>query len=467
MADSEEAQRAYAFALEVLHNEKRFGGGDLSLGEDALTRIPPEISQLEQVWRLVLHGEGITNVSPLSSLVGLQRLSIHCPGVTDISPLVGLAALQVLSLNRTGATDLSPLAGLHKLRRLYLNFSKAADLRPIANLSNLAANSACGLWFRDTPAAAQDKELRRISLIEDDHDRTTQTLAYLRTLPPWPEPLSWEVEAAEKDAPLSDPAFPLVPTSEGIALAAAPISAGEALDPVRLSLYGALSERVTDLIRIAGNMDEAALREACRLRDLLEPGLPDIDPLRVHLATEALRRVRAGLGDGADRDLVLAIDAVTDIGPGLTLDTKSVEIFLDRARRNRLERRSEAEEEAQIRLAESIGGSALAAPDLRDFAALIAEGGAENQFTALRPTLTKNWIVFVGSWAFAQAVGGPIGNAAYEHGLPWLVANADDILTVARYWGDPVLAWIAPILDRARHMVEAAQHIARQGRDRT
>jgi hypothetical protein len=44
------------------------------------------------------------------------------------------------------------------------------------------------LYFFDTPATAQDAELDRLAGILDHEYRTRDTLTYLKTLPPWPEP---------------------------------------------------------------------------------------------------------------------------------------------------------------------------------------------------------------------------------------------------------------------------------------
>ncbi|ETD87512.1 hypothetical protein U716_00710 [Rhodobacter capsulatus B6] len=45
-----------------------------------------------------------------------------------------------------------------------------------------------GVEFSDCEATRRDAELTRLSDIDDDTIRTRETLAYLNTLPPWPEP---------------------------------------------------------------------------------------------------------------------------------------------------------------------------------------------------------------------------------------------------------------------------------------
>lgn len=62
------------------------------------------------------------------------------------------------------------------------------DLRPVLRLKKIKAGSFGGLTFRDTPATAQDSELVRLAEISDSAARGRRTLAYLATLPIWPEP---------------------------------------------------------------------------------------------------------------------------------------------------------------------------------------------------------------------------------------------------------------------------------------
>ena len=299
--------------------------------------------------------------------------------------------------------------------------------------------------------------MQRLALIADDQQRWPETRAYLQTLPPWPQPLAGQDAPS---APAPDPALPLRSSAEGITLAAAPITGQEIDDPIRSTLHAALQGQVADLIRIAGNLDEATYRESCKLRDLLEPGLPAMNPLLVHLSIEALRRLRATASPEADRDYVLALDAVTATGPGLTLDTRPVQLFIERGQRNRLDHLVEANAEAQIRLANSIAASDLSAPDLQALARLAADVEVTDQFTAIRPTLARNFTLKAGIlFVLGTVAAGPLGGVG-DQAWGWLNANASDIRTLSVIWGEPFAAWIAPILDRAQQIVAGAKHMA-------
>ncbi|TAG28433.1 MAG: hypothetical protein EAZ40_03530, partial [Rhodobacterales bacterium] len=131
-------------------------------------------------------------------------------------------ALQSLWLTQTAVADLAPLANLTRLSDLVLDGSRASDLRPLRNLARLAEKplnalaQRSGLSFQNTPATANDTELARLAEIEDTETRARETLAYLNTLPPWPEPYTpkarpdgrppQQIGEAEPEIPASRPA---------------------------------------------------------------------------------------------------------------------------------------------------------------------------------------------------------------------------------------------------------------------
>ncbi len=365
-----------------------------------------------------------------------------------------IPGLRLLDLSNTAITDLSPLQGMTGLQTLALNQTGVTDLRPILGIERLVTSNAARLYFRETSAVLHDSGLLQLSGMNNAQTRTRATIAYLKTLPPWPEPLPWQVEAAP---PAPDSAVPLRSSEDGISLATSPITDAELDDPIRATLHAALQDQVTDLVRVSANIDDATYRQACKLRDLLDTGLATMNPLPVHLAIEALRRIRAKTLPGTDRDYLLALEVVIDTGPGLTLDTQQVQLFIDRAKRNRLERLAEVETDAQIRLAQSIADSDLTAPDLKKVAALAADDTAQDQFTAIRPTLLRNYTIAVGQFVLAGVLAGPLGDIG-SLALGWLVANAAEITSMSVMWGESFAAWIAPILDRAQQIIDGAKH---------
>jgi hypothetical protein len=176
----------------------------------ALTKIPPEIAQLPALWELdlrytqitdlaplaglvdisnlLLDGTQITDLAPLAGMVGMRSLSLTNTQVTDLTPLAGMVEMQRLWLDDTQITDLAPLAGMVQLQDLVLRGSQVVDLRPIARLQRLGTSGALGLDFANTPATAQDARLAELAQITDAKRRSQETLAYLRSLPPWVDP---------------------------------------------------------------------------------------------------------------------------------------------------------------------------------------------------------------------------------------------------------------------------------------
>lgn len=174
MADGSAADAAYEAALREIERVRKEGGTVLDLSGDAfsqLDRIPPEVATISR----------------------LTSLELDHTKVRSLEPLRDATALEHLSLTNTQVSDISPLREMTALRRLWLNRTAVNDLRPIANLSfSLFEQHLSGVRFRNIPATENDPELKRLSQIGVVEQRTRETLAYLKTLPPWPEPLPWE-----------------------------------------------------------------------------------------------------------------------------------------------------------------------------------------------------------------------------------------------------------------------------------
>ncbi|MFT7596971.1 MAG: hypothetical protein ACI8R4_004313, partial [Paracoccaceae bacterium] len=187
------ADTAYAAALAKIERVRAAGGTRLWLDDDpfhALNRIPPEIAELDN----------------------LEYLHLSRTQVSDLAPLKALSELQGLYLDQTQVSDLAPLRTLTGLNVLTLDQTQVSDLRPIRSIPELIDSVWSKVWFGNTPAARSSPELIRLSQIKDAEDRTRKTLAYLKTLPPWPEPLPWEVdqESTTPSGPTVQPTKPTV-----------------------------------------------------------------------------------------------------------------------------------------------------------------------------------------------------------------------------------------------------------------
>ena len=156
------------------------------------TSIPDlaPLTSLTGLRYLVLGGTSVSDLALLASLTGLTSLHLEGSSVSDLAPLANLTKLSSLYLARTSVSDLTPIATLTGLELLDLNDSNVADLRPIKGTKALAFESESpfsGLGFLNIPATKLDPQLHELSLIEDNKDRTRQTLDYLNTLgDDWP-----------------------------------------------------------------------------------------------------------------------------------------------------------------------------------------------------------------------------------------------------------------------------------------
>ncbi len=141
---------------------------------------------------LYLSNTRITDLAPLAPLTELRNIDVSYTQITDLSPLAGSKGFHDLTLSNTEINDLAPLIG-KSFRELDLGNTQVLDLRPTLGMTLIESTPDVnppnvGLSFKNTPAIERDKRLAELAQIEDDEERTRETLAYLRTLPQWPEP---------------------------------------------------------------------------------------------------------------------------------------------------------------------------------------------------------------------------------------------------------------------------------------
>ena len=86
---------------------------------------------------LSLHGNPLSDLSPLSGLTALKEIRLSGESFSDLSPLAGLINLEGVGFWKTSVSDLSPLSGLTKLRWLDFGHSQVSDLSPLAGLTGL------------------------------------------------------------------------------------------------------------------------------------------------------------------------------------------------------------------------------------------------------------------------------------------------------------------------------------------
>lgn len=159
----------------------------LDLKQTAVSDIAA-LAGLTSLQTIDLDQTATADLSPLANLTALEILFLDFTAVTDLTPLAKLTALKKLVLDHTAVIDLTPLCGLSALADLRLEGSSVADLRPLCTFRSVRTGGFSRLSFQSSEATVLDGELARLANISSIGARARQTLAYLRTLPPWPEP---------------------------------------------------------------------------------------------------------------------------------------------------------------------------------------------------------------------------------------------------------------------------------------
>jgi hypothetical protein len=315
------AEDAYRAATAYIEEARKRGVRTLDLDQDefrALEHLPDNIVKLTHVTTLDLSNLPISDISalrgfsqlqtlrlsrtqitdftPLQSLTRLKGLDLSGTQITDITPLQELAGLRKLDLAYTQVTDITPLKNLSGLQTLFISGTQVNDLRPIADLRSLRDGALQGLYFRETPAASASQELRRLTEIRNSQQRTRETQAYLKTLPPWPEPLPWE-EGPPREAGTSDDKPPSVPV--------------ETPAPLRVLF----DNDVLRPARPGDGLDEEAHRRAVQGWDTLRDYLADLADQRPRIGN-AMPRLERSMGR-LETLLNEAYDAINSISVGI------------------------------------------------------------------------------------------------------------------------------------------------------
>lgn len=137
--------------------------GILQLHGNLITDISP-LENLRQVWWLALDNNNIEDISPLAGLTNLEILSLYSNGISSIEPLANLLQLSRLNLDHNSVSDLNPLAELTNLRELSLEVNKVEDLAPLSGLKSLQRLNLIVNQIEDVSPLAELTDLIRLEL---------------------------------------------------------------------------------------------------------------------------------------------------------------------------------------------------------------------------------------------------------------------------------------------------------------
>ncbi len=95
------------------------------------------IEHCRNLRRLLLWNNRVTDISPLSGLVGLRVLNIGYNGLSDIGPLQSLVLLDTLDLHANAISDIAALSGMKNLLELNLSSNEIWNMAPLADNATL------------------------------------------------------------------------------------------------------------------------------------------------------------------------------------------------------------------------------------------------------------------------------------------------------------------------------------------
>ena len=67
----------------------------------------------------------------------MKGIGLGVTHVSDVAPLAGMNKLELFWLDDTQVTDLTPLVGMNKLKYLNLRGTQVSDLTPLIGLENV------------------------------------------------------------------------------------------------------------------------------------------------------------------------------------------------------------------------------------------------------------------------------------------------------------------------------------------
>lgn len=429
----------------------------LDLNDTKVNDLSP-IVHLVRLNCLFLNRTLVKDLEPLAAQPRLSLLSLSQTTVSDLSPLRGMTEMQGLYLDRTAVKDLSPLRNMTVLETLTLDHSDVGDLRPISNLQFPMQQGGRGLAFSDTPATRRDPELHRLSQIKDDEQRTRETLAYLKTLPPWPEPLPWNETPANPPPLEQDPALPLIWGEKGFAFLARSIDS----DPVTEAALDDLRTLLEDLRR-KGNRHDDLYRLAGEMQERSSGPIADLHMVKLHLSYQKLRRLYQSRGsrvEAFDDETVGVLGSVLEILPGVTLADPGVEKLIQRQEAERLAGTNPEKVAAEAGMLMAVqSDDAPFADEVKDTAKAILEQGHDDRLTATRGILSRNSLIAVLKFFRNDPIGAGITGSLIT---TFALSYSPALLALAGTMGSDVLFWAQTVLSNFNAEYQLATGIARE-----
>lgn len=365
--------------------------------------------------------------------------------VIDLSPLAGLTWIQELSLAGSPVQDISVIRTLPNLRRLFLSATDVADLSPLLDSALFQSGfELAHIRFENTPASRADPRLAEIAAIQDDRERAKALYDHLRNQVSGHEP---------------EPLLGTVFVDGKLELETDPPTEGELAEELKRSLHLRLRDKAAELALAAGNAYPKLAGKARRFEGMVSAPFAELDLFSIHLEIGDLEARRT---EGREDDLPysddvrLALEAITRIGPALTVGHPWVELFEQRTQRARATPYSQAVAAVHDALSRAI----IAAPEAngpRSIAMerLATEAGDPAVKQAVQEAKHKNILVRLGMAASAKEILVAVVRGAAEYvgmsyvGPPlveFVRVNGTVLMDVALSYGWTFAGWFMAVM---------------------
>lgn len=419
------------------------------------------LAEMTKLAVLDLSNTAFSDPTLLANLRSLQILRLRGTKVHDLAPLADLTEMRHLTLANTQIEDISALQTMFELRSLILDDTKVSDLRPIMRLGKLGSETYSELSFKGTPFARGTYDLSRMSRSGFYRKRTRDTLAYLKTLPPWPEPLPWQKEPV---TPEPDAVPTISASPSGIDLAHSPLDEVDKADPIKRRIYDKLPDAVAALLR-HGNRYPEVKGPSDALRELVAVAFEDADLLDIHLQIAALTDVREQdqrkpAQERLDADCLAALNTVLRLGPPVTIGHPDVDLLEKRSAEYARNHLPDSVSQGERRIAAGIEKAPeIAGERLRRTAGQVAKAPNEGRVAEYRRPLNRNMIIALASLTgmVGDAVVGYVPGEIVQAAAQFLWLHRAEIMSTAPAWGESGGLWLSYMLARAQEIVDEAR----------
>lgn len=110
---------------------------EVALNDNEIADLTP-FQDMTQLAHIDLSDNFITDLSPLSKLTSLSSLALWDNYFQDVTPLTGMKDMQFLSLAHNPVRDITPLSGMTDLDSIFLNDTLVTDLSILKNCEHLS-----------------------------------------------------------------------------------------------------------------------------------------------------------------------------------------------------------------------------------------------------------------------------------------------------------------------------------------